>query len=255
MTLADPDRLLARVATDRATVWAVLSVAFYLPDEQLVWDLREDHIASRVAAAVNWLGPDAAEYAPILEEFGSIAADLRERPLDEILRDLRVEHARLFTGPGRPDVTAYETGYLDVERLGPNRLYGPSAAAVARFYRSFDLERSDGSNDFPDFVATEFEFLYALASREADARLDGREEEARDLRRATDRFLREHPARWIPAFAKAVAGAEANRVYAAFANLAVVHLSVELGETVDRTALPWPSAPRPRAADEADAPQ
>ena len=245
MTLADSDQLLARVATDRASVWAVLSAAFYLPDEQLVWDLREDRVASRVEAAVLWLGPDAAPYGRVLRELHSIAAELRARPIDEILRDLRVEHARLFTGPGRPDVSAYETGYVDVETTGPSRLYGPATAAVARWYRSFGLEKSEGTNEFPDYVATEFEFLYALAKREATARLDGREEEARMLRRETDRFLREHPARWIPAFAAAVRAAKANRVYAAFTDLAAIHLSTELGETVDRTALPWPSAPRP----------
>jgi TorA maturation chaperone TorD len=250
VTLADSDQLLARVATDRATVWSVLSVAFYLPDEQLVWDLREDRVASRLEAAVHWLGPDAAPYAPVLAALHSISADLRARPIDEILRELRVEHARLFTGPGRPEVAAYETGYLDVEALGPNRLYGPSAAAVARWYRVNGLEKSAGFNDFPDFVATEFEFLYALARHEAEARREGREEDARTLRRDTDRFLREHPARWIPSFAKAVHAAAAHDVYAAFADLAAVHLATELGETVDRSSLPWLSAPRPALGGE-----
>jgi TorA maturation chaperone TorD len=250
VTLADPDQLLARVATDRATVWAVLSAAFYLPDDQLVWDLREDRVANRLEAAVHWLGPDAAPYAPVLAELHSISADLRTRPIDEILRQLRVEHARLFTGPGRPDVAAYETGYLDVENLGSNRLYGPSAAAVARWYRANGLEKSAGFNDFPDFVATEFEFLYALARREAEARRDGNEEDARTLRRDTDRFMREHPARWIPGFAMAVHAAAAHAVYATFADLASIHLATELGETVDRRMLPWPSARRPTPGGE-----
>jgi TorA maturation chaperone TorD len=249
VTFAEPDPLLSHVATDRATVWAVLSAAFYLPDDQLVWDLREDRIASRVEAAVQWLGPDAAPYTPVLDEFRAIAAVLRERPIDEILRELRVEHARLFTGPGRPAVVAFETGYADVERLGPNRLNGPSAAAVARWYREYGLERANGHGDLPDFVAIEFEFLFALAQREAAARLDGREEEARTLRRETHRFLLEHPARWIPAFSRAVRAAAPHRVYAAYADLAAVHLATELGESVDRRTLPWPSGPHPSSVD------
>jgi TorA maturation chaperone TorD len=250
VTLSDSDHLLARVATDRATVWAVLSVAFYLPDQQLVWDLREDRIASKVEAAVHWLGPDAAPYAPVLAEFHAIAAELRAKPIDEALKTLRVEHARLFTGPGRPEVAPFETAYVDAEALGSNRLYGPSAAAVARWYRDFGLERAKDHGDLPDFVATEFEFLYALAQREATARLDGREEDARSLRRETDHFLREHPARWIPAFAAAVRAAAPHRAYAAFAELAAIHLVTELGENVDRRSFPWASAPRaapPRA--------
>jgi putative dimethyl sulfoxide reductase chaperone len=245
VTLSDSDHLLARVATDRASVWAVLSVAFYLPDEQLLWDLREDRIASRVEAAVHWLGPDAAAYAPVLAEFHALARELRAMPIDEALSRLRVEHARLFTGPGRPEVAPFETAYMDSESIGSNRLYGPSAAAVARWYRDFGLERAADHGDLPDFVATEFEFLYALAQREATARLEDREDDARVLRRETDRFLREHPARWIPAFAAAVRAAAPDRVYAAFAELAAIHLATELGENVDRRSLPWASAPHP----------
>lgn len=245
MALSDSEHLLARVATDRASVWAVLSVAFYLPDEQLVWDLREDRVASKIEAAVYWLGPDAAPYAPALAEFHAIAQSFRATPIDEALRSLRVEHARLFTGPGRPDVAPFETAYVDSESGGSNRLYGPSTAAVARWYRDFGLERASDHGDLPDFVATEFEFLYALAQREATARLDGREEDARTLRRETDRFLREHPARWIPAFAAAVRAAAPHPVYAAYADLVAIHLSTELGEAVDPRALPWPSTNRP----------
>ncbi len=245
MTLSDSDHLLARVATDRATVWGVLSVAFYLPDEQLVWDLREDRIASKLEAAVLWLGPDAAPYGPVLGELHGVAADLRAVPIDEGLRSLRVEHARLFTGPGRPEVAPFETAYVDAENVGVNRLYGPSAAGVARWYRQFGLEKASDHGDLPDFVATEFEFLYALAQREAAARLEGLEDEARMLRRETDRFLREHPARWIVAFADAVRAASPHRVYAAFAELAAIHLATELGEAVNRRSLPWAAAPRP----------
>jgi TorA maturation chaperone TorD len=249
VTLTEPDTLLAHVATDRATIWAVLSVGFYLPEEQLVWDLREDRIAGRVEAAVNWLGPDAAAYTTVLDEFRAIAPVLRARPIDEILGDLRVEHARLFTCPGQPAVVAFETGYADVEKLGPKRLNGPSTAAVARWYREYGLERASSHRDLPDFVAIEFEFLFALAQREAVARLEAREEDARALRRETHRFLLEHPARWIPAFGRAVRAASPHRVYAAFADLAVVHLATELGETVDRRTLPWPSASHPSSVD------
>jgi putative dimethyl sulfoxide reductase chaperone len=245
VTLSDSDHLLGRVATDRATVWAVLSVGFYLPDEGLVWDLREDRVASKVEAAVHWLGPDAAPYAPVLAEFRAIAEEFRAAPIDETLKALRVDHARLFTGPGRPEVAPFETAYVDTDLVGRNRLYGPSAAAVARWYREFGLVRASDHGDLPDFVATEFEFLYAIAQREATARLAGREEDARTLRRETDRFLREHPARWIMAFAVAVRAAAPHRVYAAFAELAAIHLATELGENVDRRSLPWASAPDP----------
>lgn len=248
MTPGEPDPLLAAVARDRATVWAALARAFYLPDTDLMWDLRERRIGGELDAAVRWLGPDAAVYRTILERLASIADELRSIEIDAALRALRVEHARLFTGPGRPAVRAFETEYVDAEELGPGRLNGPATSAVAAWYREFGLERAETHRDLPDFVATEFEFIYALARAEAAARLDGREDEARRLRRETDRFLREHPARWVPAFCQAVLDVDAHPVYAAFAQLAAVHLATELGENLDRQALPWPSAAGARNA-------
>ena len=244
MTAFDPDVTLARVAADRATVYAALSIGFYLPDEQLVWDLREGSFVSRVEAAVRWLGPDADAYDGCLEELRELSLGLRASPASDVLRDLRVEHARLFTGPGRPAVGTFESEYVDADDGGGGRLNGPSASLVAAWYRRAGLERAAGHNDLPDHVATELEFLYSMARRESAARLDGREEEARDLRRETDQFLREHPARWMRAFCRAVGAAHPHPFYGCLADLLAVHLATELGENLDRATLPWPPGPR-----------
>ena len=243
-----PDDVLARVAADRAAVYAALSTGFYLPDERLVWDLREGGFVHTIRAAVAWLGPDAAAYAPDLEDLHAIGHALGARSIDEVLRDLRVEHARLFTGPGRPDVSIFESEYLDSGDGMAGRLDGPSTVQVRRWYRSAGLERATAHRDLPDHVATELEFLHLLASRESEARHEGRIHDAHQLRRDTDRFLREHPARWIPAFCRATLAAHPHRFYGALAGLLAIHIATELGENLERARLPWQSEPRSAGA-------
>lgn len=245
MTASSPDDVLARVASDRATVYAALSTGFYLPDEGLVWDLREGGFAHGIRAAVAWLGPDAAAYEPDLEDLHAISHALGSQQVDEVLRDLRVEHARLFTGPGRPDVPIFESEYVDPGDGVAGRLDGPSTVRVRRWYRSAGLERATSHRDLPDHVATELEFLHLLARREAEARQEGRIQDAHQLRRDTDRFLREHPAKWMPAFCRATLAAHPHPFYGALAGLLAIHLATELGENLERARFPWQSEPRP----------
>ena len=240
----EPDTLLARVADDRASVYAALSVGFYLPDAALVWEVREGAFGSRISAAVRWLGPDAAPYDRPLADLEAVARAMRPQTPDVILRELRVDHARLFTGPGRPAVPAFESQYTDAEDgVGP--LHGPTTSQVAAWYRNAGLERAAGHNDLPDYVATELEFLYALAHGESEARSEGRQEEARELRRETDRFLRAHPGRWMTRFAGAVLAAAPHPFYGALALLLDLHLATELGESMDRSLLPWTAGEAP----------
>jgi len=251
VTGSGPDLVLARVATDRATVYRALSVGFYLPGPDLVWEIREGSYPRDIEAAVAWLGPDADAYRPGLADLSAVGRALGAMSADDALRELRVEHARLFTGPGRPDVGVFESEYVDRDGEGRGRLDGPSTIAVARWYRDAGFARADAHRDLPDHVATELEFLHALAAREADLRREGVSDEASALRRDTDRFLREHAGRWMPAFARATLEARPHPFYAGIAGLLAVHVAMELGELLDRSLLPWergtagPPASRP----------
>ncbi len=244
MTDTGPGDILARVAADRAAVYAALSTGFYLPDEALMWSVREGSFALGLEGAVAWLGPDAAAYGPYIEDLHAIGHSLRARPVADVLRELRVEHARLFTGPGRPEVPIFESEYVDTGDGVAGVLDGPSTARVRLWYRRAGLERAAGHRDLPDHVATELEFLHALARRESEARREGRVEDAHQLRRDTDQFLREHPRRWMPAFCDATRAAHPHPFYGALASLLAVHLATELGDDLDRTALPWSAGHR-----------
>ena len=239
----EPDEILARVASDRASVYAFLSVGFYLPEASLVWDLREGSYVGGLEVAIAWLGPDAAPYRPHLADLRAATRTMAARPAADVLHELRVEHARLFTGPGRPEVGAFESEHLDRDGDGPGRLDGPSSRRVAAWYRAAGFARAAAHHDLPDHVATELEFLHALARDEAARRREGRIDDASELRRVTDRFLREHAGRWMPEFGRAALAATTNPFYRSLAGLLIVHIAMELGEGFDRTALPWAGDP------------
>ena len=240
---ASADDVLSRVAKDRAAVYAALSVAFYLPAPDLVWDLRSGSFGQGIARAVAWLGPDADLYRAAIGELLELERALAPRSADEVLHELRVEHARLYTGPGRPAVPAFESEYLDSsdgEASGP--LNGTSTARVARWLRESGFGPAAGHRDLPDHVATELEFLHALALDESSLRIEGRSDEAAGRRREVDRFLREHAGRWMPEFARRTLAADPHPFYRSMVAVLAVHVAVERGDPFDRSVLPWAHA-------------
>lgn len=244
-----PEDVLSRVAKDRAAVYAALSVAFYLPTPDLVWELRSGSFGRGIGRSVAWLGPDADLYRAPIAELLEVEQALAGRPADEVLRELRVEHARLYTGPGRPSVPAFESEYLDGDGESPGRLNGPSTARVARWLRESGFGPAAGHRDLPDHIATELEFLHALALDEANLRSVGQSDEAAARRREVDRFLREHAGRWMPELARRTLAAEPHPFYRSMAALLGVHVAVERGDRFDRSVLPWAHADgsRPQA--------
>ena len=141
-----------------------------------------------------------------------------------------VEHARLFTGPGRPAVPSYASQYLDVAPDSVPRLNGAAAAYAAAAYEAEGVVPVELPRELPDHVAIELEFLFHLCRREECAWDGGDSVEAGRLRRALDRFLREHAAPFFAGFAGAVRAAAPSGLYGGLAELLAVHVAVELGE-------------------------
>ncbi|UWG46622.1 putative component of anaerobic dehydrogenase [Halanaeroarchaeum sp. HSR-CO] len=146
-----------------------------------------------------WRRPDEQLRAAL--ESGLFEASLSERPP---LKRLRVEHMRLFDGPGEHPCPPYESVYRDAEpdeELGP--VMGPSTEAVTRWYAEYGLSAESWS-DLPDHVAAELEFAGWLS--------------AHGETQAMERFLDEHPREWMPAFLDGVESATTEPFYAVLAD-------------------------------------
>ncbi len=128
-----------------------------------------------------WRQPDEQLRAAL--ESGLFEASLSERPQ---LKRLRVEHTRLFDGPGEHPCPPYESVYRDAEpdeELGP--VMGSATESVRQWYAEYGLSAGSWS-DLPDHVAAELEFAGWLS--------------ARGETQALERFLDEHPREWMPTF-------------------------------------------------------
>jgi len=155
---------------------------------------------------------------------------------------LRIGYDNLFVVPGPHYVPPFASAHLDDPREDfdsdskyhdageAGELFGASAEEVATYYdrTGFRPERGDG---IPDHVAAEFEFMAALADREADALGDPEDDpatvaELRDLQRAVLSHLG-----WVEPFADEVADADTQEgVFAALAGFAVSYVDWDATE-------------------------
>ena len=119
-----------------------------------------------------------------------------------------------------------EIEYGDVKAdplFQPHRL-----ADLAAFYRAFGLEVAEDAGERQDHICLELEFLCVLTAKEAYAlehQLDA--DQLGQCREAQKKFLREHLARWAPAFTRRLAAATHNPTLQALAEFTRVFLESE----------------------------
>lgn len=227
----------------RAAVYRVLALGFSQPDAALVAALHDGEFVGELEDALAVVAADESGYAVALGQLRRAAGELRARPAAELLQELRVEHARLFTGPGLPAVAGHESEYLELRPDGGRgRLYGACSAAVAAAYLEEGVALSAGLLEPPDSAAAELEFLYHLCRCEASAWGAGEAREARRSRGAADRFLAEHAGRWLPAFVAAVRATTVSPLYMGLAALLKSFLEQEERAGAHGSAAPGPSA-------------
>lgn len=219
MTVGSDEERHDRAARCGAAVLRALALGFGEPDEMLVTALAGGELADELRSAVDELGVWDACAGAVREVERLAVAPAEEAPA-EVLKELRVEYARLFTGPGRPAVACYESEYREQPRAdGRGRLGGSTAAAVEVAYLDEGVATVAGRREPPDFVAVELEFLYTLSHREAQAWAAGDAAEAHRLGSACEGFMEEHAQRWLPAFAAAVRAESRHPFYAALGDL------------------------------------
>lgn len=141
----------------------------------------------------------------------------------ETHRALRERYDLLFGHAVRGACPVYEMEY------GRNEIIRQASdlADLAGFYRAFGLEIAGDKNDRPDHIAAECEFMSALCAKEAYAHAQGDKENANICLDAERTFLRDHLARWLPAFARHVEEADADGFFGALAKFADAFVKAE----------------------------
>ncbi len=185
-----------------ASAWELMAVSFRNPEELL----------ANAVASGEW---DAALHE-ISEVLGlrlanGSGSEMVGHDVDDALRELRAEYARLFVGAPEPAVSPYGSVWLSRQKGVDALLFvNPYARAVERFFNACGLGRSQSSNEPLDHVAIECELLQYLASIEAGLVMPPEDAipalgfPGGAANSAHAQFLSEHVSPWLPDFLQAL---------------------------------------------------
>jgi TorA maturation chaperone TorD len=179
---ADPRLPAAERDVARADLCRYIAACFYEPEAAFA----EERLFESMRSA-------AARIDPALE---ALAARLGEAFAAADLRDLLVDHARLFMGP----VQAIAQPYASVWLTGENQVMQEPAIEVLAMYAEGGFELAEDFRELPDHVTAELEFLYLLNFRDNEARWSGRTDDAAAVGALRRRFLGQHLGRWLGPF-------------------------------------------------------
>ena len=131
------------------------------------------------------------------------------------------EYVALFHGTAR--CATCEGAY------GPPEMAGKAVllADIAGFYAAFGLELAPGHRECEGHLATELEFMRALAVKEGWAIAEAHGERAEIMHDAAVAFLTDHLGRWAAAFAAALGAASALPYYRALAALLAAWIAID----------------------------
>jgi len=178
------------LALCRAALYSAMALGFRPPTDETRERLVSEEGARALAEAAGALGsPNAA---------GICAAALRLSAAETSLPTLSDAYLRLFGHTARGRVPPYETEY------GAEALFQQpqELGDLGGFYSAFGLSMNPAIHERADHVSCECEFLSFLALKEAYALESGDTAMLEETRKAARLFLRDHLARFVPAFAR-----------------------------------------------------
>ena len=133
------------------------------------------------------------------------------------LECLRSEYTKLFIGPDKLPAPPWESVYVTGEPL----LFQESTLAVRQAYQNAGYVAAGYPHEADDHVATELDFMAALASDTCEKLTAGDTPRARELMRIQLDFLRNHLLVWVGSFAdRLLAYGKVSSFYPSFAALA-----------------------------------
>ncbi len=189
----------------RADSYKFLSECYYLPDEELIQKVAEFAQTSRFFA----------------ELYNCI-------PLDVELESLKIDYAQLFVGPFKLLAPPYGSFYLE-----DSRLMGKSTIDVRNWYEKEGLDIV--ISDAPDHIAMELEFVYYLATKQAQAVKEGNSQSMQSYQYKQNLYLSSHLARWLPGFTKNVQKYAQTEFYKELARLTGTFVRKDLDTVVSLT--------------------
>ncbi len=178
--LSTPEQM---ALSSRIDMYAIMADIFRYPDALSRVYVRNGEFKNNLLRIA-----EALPYPFVMNE-----REIRDLAYPENLReeDVEIEFIRLFeAGPGNPACPLVE-GVLMNKEEGRKSIFKD----LILFYNHFGLSYAEGSSeDRPDHLIYELEFLHYLTFLELTALQKGRD--TRPFRRAQRDFLQRHPLKW-----------------------------------------------------------
>ena len=220
---------LSFLAMARANVFRLLALAFYDPTPEFIQQFVSGAYVSELHGYYSDLVSHHNTNVDALDPLKKYQAGLSTSDPAELLKEFKVEYARLFIGPGTPVVQPYETFYRENRNAEgqPLLIVSPEALAVEKAYLEAGLAMSEEKRDPPDHFAVELEFLFYLSRKESDAWTQADNEAAKKWRRRELAFFEEHLGSWGRRFCNKVQTESDHPFYRSIASFAGILLELE----------------------------
>jgi TorA maturation chaperone TorD len=206
---------LEETARNRARIFEILAAVFnQMPDIQLVKALKS--MGGDFWEELKKYGDMNPDVQQGLLELSNFSGQIGTLEDSEVEQSLRVDWTRLFRGL-RQDygpTPPYEALYLQQTANEMETLH-----SIAHTYSEYGLVCAEGSSNRQDYLGLECDFLRHLSEKEADAWVDGEQEQATRYNQATSTFFSEHPGRWVSAFCDQAAPSAGTDFYRGFLHL------------------------------------
>ena len=195
----------------RGDCYRLLSACFYLPKKEI---FLEEGLFKNLSMLLKSICPGAAIFSAEMEEA------IREYNNE----DLSVEYAKLFVGPYDLKAPPYGSVYLE----GGRRVMGDSTMEVIKAYHEEGLSMDEDFKELPDHIAVELEFMNYLIYKEIDTYMKSKFEDAMEVLRHQELFLKKYLGAWISNFSKAIIENSDNPFYISLAKCTEVFIKTDM---------------------------
>jgi DMSO reductase family type II enzyme chaperone len=211
------------VAHARCAAYALISYGFQYPDRELVRALADPARWTSWVDVIQRVAPDTVEHLAAVRAALQVGSGKAAGEPDVEPAERQETFNRLFGHAVRGKCPPYELEYGRSEIIQQAFFL----ADIAGFYTAFGMEVGRDTDERADHLTIESEFMSVLCAKEAYAIEEGNPDHLDIAVKAQRNFLKDHLARWLPAFAHRVQQADPQGFYGALAGFASAFVSAE----------------------------
>jgi TorA maturation chaperone TorD len=213
---------LGSVCLDRAYVYHLLAKAVQPPTLEFAESLLDGTFYSKVENSVQWVNEREGMYNQSLENLKKVSENKEGYVTEELFRKMKEEYEKLFLSADPNGISPFESDY-------GNKTKDSVAAAVLKAYNGERTDRMSETENAPDHISTELEFLSYLSRLEGEAWQQGQMLEAKEWRIKERTFMVHHLKKWGVSFFVKFERATRLEAYNSIAAIGSIFMTIENG--------------------------